>query len=87
MFGGEHLESDEEILETERKMKQKLYEAFGSDSDDDKPAFDAVMELAYSDIEEEGETITLPIGRVQITNVEINPVQQAKALAQIKRQE
>lgn len=86
LFGEEHLDGDEEILETERQLKQKLKEALDSDSDEETQSMDDIMDLSCSDIEEEEEPVTLPMGRLQITKVEINPVLPAKALAQIKRQ-
>jgi len=37
LFGEDHLESDEEFLEAERQLKQRLRRAFGSDSEEDNP--------------------------------------------------
>jgi len=44
------------------------------------------VDLHYSDLSDNEETVTIPIGRMQVTNFEVDTRQQAKALAQLKRQ-
>lgn len=86
LFGEEHLESDEEILEAKRQLKKRLRNAFGSDSEeDDQPLID-VMELSCSDIEEEEAPTNIAINRVTVQPKPEDYLAHKKALAQYQRQ-
>jgi len=86
LFGEEHWESDEEVLEAERHLKQKLKRAFGSDSEEDKSSLSDVMELSCSDIEEEEEPTNISINRIVTQPQQEDDIAYRRALAQYQRQ-
>jgi len=86
LFGEENLESDEEFLETERQLKQRFKNAFGSDSEEDNQFLTDVMELSCSDIEEEEEPSNMAINRVTIQLQPDDCLARRKVLAQYQRQ-
>jgi len=91
LFGEEHLESDEKFLETERQLKQRLKNTFGSDSEEDNPSLTDSIELSCSDIEEEEEEeeeepTNMTNNRITVqTQADVCLVRK-KALAQYQRQ-
>jgi len=68
LFGEEYLDSDEEFLESERQLKQRLRNALSSDGEEDNQSLTDVMELSCSDIEEEEEEepINMAINRITV---------------------
>jgi len=86
LFGEEYFEDDEEVLESERQLKQTLRNAFGSDSEEDNPSLTDIMELSCSDIEEEVEPTNLTINRITIQPQTDGSLAQMKARAQYQRQ-
>lgn len=86
LFGEEHWESDEEIVEAESQLRQRLKRAFGSDSEEDNPPLSDVMELSCSDIEEEEEPTSVTVNRLTILPQKEDCLAQRKALAQYQRQ-
>lgn len=86
LFGEEHWESDEEIVEANSQLRRRLKRAFGSDSEEDNPSLSDVLELSCSDIEEEEEPTNVTVNRVTVQPQQEDCLAYRKAMAQYQRQ-
>jgi len=102
LFGDDHYSSDEELLQHQQGLKRRLYDAFGSDSEpeessdmlnleytdisDDEEKTDTVNKMTLSSMDSTEEIVTQTIGRIQVFERRPKTVDQAKALAQYRRQ-